>query len=214
MEKWNAFAKITSASMLTFTIWGFILKTKNQFELVDIVFVLYAIILLVYPYKAGVRFVFPLLPFACYYSYLSVQQLTLNLKHKQLMALAFTVIVLLQYRTTIEKIIATQSHILDGPQRYGAQEAFAYIRNNTPENSVFNFRRPRALALYTQRKACCSFPWDTPEQVLYNIDSLHVDYCMTNASDINASLDSLIKIKPNLFAKIWSNEQFVIYKFR
>ena len=214
VNEWKAIPKLTASVMLSFTICGFLLKVKKKTELADIVFVLYILLILFYPYQAGIRFIFPLLSFACYYIYLTAQQLSVNFKHKQLIAVSITIVMLLQYKTILEKIIETKGMVQDGPQRVAAQEAFQFIQNNTAKSAVFDFRRPRALALYTNRKACTSFPWDTPQQVLQNIDSLQVNYCMINKGDRNPALDSLIQIKPELFKEVWNNEVFFIYKFR
>ncbi len=214
MEKWNALPNISAAVMLSLTVIGFILKIKKQFALTDSVFILYTIVLLIYPYQAGIRFVFPLLPFACYYIYLSAQQLALAFKHKQLIAICAAIILLLQYRTSIENMIESCDQVVDGPQRHDAQVAFEFIRNHTAPNSIFDFRRPRALTLYSNRKSCCNFPWGNPEDVLANIDSLQVNYCLTNSRDVNPGMDSLINLKPELFKKIWYNNQFTVYKFR
>ncbi len=214
MEKWTGVAKLTAVVLLSFTACGFVLKTRKQVGLSDIVFVLYGFLLLLYPYQSGLRFIFPLMPFAFYYIYLTAHELATNFKHKQLIAICIASIILLQYRTIIERVMDTNTPIANGPQRPSAQEAFEYIKKHTPKNALFDFRRPRAMALYAERKTCCNFPWAKPIEVLKNIDSLQVNYCVTNTGDINPGLDSLIKIKPDYFTSVWSNDQFVVYKFR
>ncbi len=212
--EWQSAGHITAAVMLSFTVIGFLLRIKRKIDLRDKIFMLFILIILFYPHQAGVRFVFPMLPFACYYIYLTVQILFADIKWKYAVGILFAFIVFLQYKPGIDQFIEERFEIVNGPQRMEAREAINYIRLHTDSNSIFNFRRPRALALYTDRKSCCNFPWDNPYDALANIDSLQVNYCMTNNGDVNPALDSLIKIKPTLFKKIWFNNQFAIYKFR
>ena len=214
MWDWQAFGKMTAAVMLTFALLGFVMKMQRKIVLHDIAFIFFIVIVLFYPHQAGIRFVFPILPFACYYIYLTVQKLFSRINHKSVTALLFVVIILLQYLPGINKYIDDRLEIVNGPQRIEAKEAIAFIRSNTAKNAIVDFRRPRALALYTQRKSCCNFPWDNPDDALKNIDSLRVNYCLTNSQDINPALDSLIKIKPQLFKQLWSNNQYAIYKYR
>ena len=143
-----------------------------------------------------------------------VLSLFADIKWKMVAVVLFAFMVFLQYKPGIDQFIEERFEIVNGPQRMEAREAMNYIRLHTDSNSIFNFRRPRALALYTDRKSCCNFPWDNPYDALANIDSMQVNYCMTNNGDVNPALDSLIKIKPTLFKKIWFNNQFAIYKFR
>ncbi len=214
MWEWQAFGKLTSAVLLSFALLGLFIRIRKKIDLREITFILFALIVLFYPHQAGIRFIFPMLPFACYYIYLTVQKLLVDVNQKSIIAVLCGIYILIQYLPALNSFIDNRFEIVNGPQRLEAKETFEFIRTKTNSSAVFNFRRPRALALYTHRMSCCNFPWAKEGNALMNIDSLKVNYCVTNNEDANPALDSLIKNQPELFKEIWSNRQYSIYKFR
>ena len=56
------------------------------------------------------------------------------------------------------------------------KEMFKFVRQNTPQDSVIIFRKPRPLALMTGRKASTFHRADTPEDLLAYFEQIGANY--------------------------------------
>ncbi|NTW34442.1 MAG: hypothetical protein HGB12_17785, partial [Bacteroidetes bacterium] len=154
-KEWQFLPLYTQSAMLTFAVIGFIKKIFNKFDFVDLIVLLYCITIIIYPYhaRAGFRFLIPIAPILLYYAVIAVKDVNISftLFKRKYVIIAVGLLILAQYKVSVEKIFREQKLVNWGPQDDSAVEAFNYIKTNIPENALIEFEKPRALGLYTGR---------------------------------------------------------------
>ncbi|MDX2245233.1 MAG: hypothetical protein SF052_00540 [Bacteroidia bacterium] len=125
--------------------------------------VIHIIMLGVYPYFQGSRFLFPVIPLVLFYFFSGVNILVERTKTKKFATPVFLGVLLMFYVPSVYTFYKkTQLPITSGPQQKVADETFSYIRQELPPNARILFHKPRALALYSGKSSM--FPgYMTPE---------------------------------------------------
>jgi hypothetical protein len=113
-----------------------------------------------------------------------------------------------------------------GPIRYGvtAPEAvalFDWVKQQTDPRDVFLFQKPRALALYTGRRALAHHPEDNPQSLsrtLQKYGVTHVVVCHSSPFPVfqksGRLVETLITEEPASFDKLYENQAFRVYRLR
>jgi hypothetical protein len=94
-----------------------------------------------------------------------------------------------------------------------SQSLFELVRTETPDSAVLIFKKPRALALYTGRRAALyglsqiSDPWKF-------VDEIGATYFISVRSSGQDSvfLDGLEKKRSNAVREVFVNDQFAVYE--
>lgn len=184
-------------------------------------FLLYVLILGIYPYTSGsFRFLFPVFPFLILYFFEGlniVATKSSKVLDKKVMYLVCLILVFAQiiplYQTWQERDL-----IVNGPQSPASKEMFQYIRNNTAENAVVIFPRARAMALYGERTSSYLLKNNTPTENAALFNRIKTDYLVLPKGDERNDLyDPALwryfeKDKGNL-QQVWQNEGFEVYQF-
>lgn len=191
------------------TFIGITKRLKNEYP--TIIYILLTIILLiVWPYKAGLRFLLPIFPFYISYALSGLQ--TLVEKYSKQIQFLFTsvplilIIGLLSFQT-LEKIRALPIEPQTGPYTEEAQEMFNWIEKSTDENSILLFYKPRVLYSITNRLSI----------ITNRIEHLEDgDFIILSNETRSLSQYSLKNIEILLEKKrlniLYSNDTYTIYK--
>jgi hypothetical protein len=207
--------------VLIFTIIGMIMKFIKKFDLIDSITLFYILTLLCYPYqKDGIRLLFPILPFLFYYLVLGIKNVKISFKYtkKQMIILLFGLFILFQYLEGITNLIKQQKDVIYGPQDKDAVEAFNYIKTHIPKNAIIDFMKPRALALYTDRKGYAHSENYTLQELKNKFDEIGVSYVLYNepfgwyAPD--EVLKEYIKVYKDNLILLWNNNMYKIYMIK
>jgi hypothetical protein len=218
-KDWEFLPIITQSVMLAFAVIGFIKKICTRLDFIDLIVIFYCLFILIYPYgNAGFRFILPIAPVLFYYTLLALKDIHIPfklLKRKAIIVL-IGILILLQYKVSIEKIIRQQNKVLWGPQNEFAVEAFNYIKTNLPENTLVEFEKPRALALYTERNGFhikTNQPLPDIKQNLEKVGVSYILYC-EDAIDFfrDDSLRKYVSLKNDKLICEWSNSKFRLFK--
>jgi hypothetical protein len=220
-QDWQFLPLFTQSAILTFAVIGFIKKIFLKFEFVDLVVLLYCIIILVYPFgNAGFRFLIPIAAILLYYAVIAVKDIKINftlLKRKFVIVL-LGLLILIQYKVGIERIISEQKLVNWGPQESSAAEAFDFIKTNVPENSLIEFEKPRALALYTGRNGFHIKINQPLNEIKKNFKKVGVNYILHCNESIDFWQDDSLKkylVQDSAGLQcIWQNNNFMLYKIR
>ena len=110
-------------------------------------------IVLLWPNPGGDRYLIPLFPLYIFYTLdgVGIASRSLRIRHPEVVLASVVVIVAIVYGSEFMK--TDYGPFQDGIGNSQAQQLFAFIRSGTTSNDVFVFRRPRAFALYTDRRA-------------------------------------------------------------
>lgn len=213
---WNFLPLILKAVIFTFTLLGMIKSFFKKLELLDMIVILYFGVLLIYPYRhAGIRFLFPMMPFLVIYLVrgLELVQIYPGIK-KYTKAWFLGSLVLVSYLNMFWFILDTQHKTLPGPQETASIEAFKFIEENTAADDVFIFAKPRVLALYTERQSLANDKEADAKHIADLIQTYGVDCVLVQYDVSDQAVQDFINKQDNLCELWWSNDKFVLYKLR
>lgn len=208
---WQVFPMLTQALVLAFCIIGLVQQLAKNRPTILWVFLAYMALLLVYPYRgSGFRFLLPVAPILLHFAVVGFKSIqwgfTLN---KKIWAVGGFVLVLLQFLPEQHQSIKNAKNNFAGPQEAESVEAFAYIQNNTPANAVFMFKKPRALALYTQRNA---FAVNSADSAFVNdIERFAPNYILIHTELSPESEKQYVVHNAQLWQPQWHNNKFTLY---
>ncbi len=174
--------------------------------------VLYAI----WPYWQGVRFLFPILPFFVYFSYQGMRWLIALLRDR-LRRDATPLLYLYWGLVTLALLTASargaalnlaEGGAINGPFDRYSQETFAFIRENTPPESVIIFFKPRVLRLMTDRDAIALYECEELGRGDYVVIHKKKD---PRVGQVDPA--TVTTCNPNLTLEpVFRNRRFVVYR--
>ena len=208
-------AIITQSLIVVFTIIGFISKCLKKVDFIDLFVVIYLFGLFIYPdMNSGMRFLFPIIPFLLYYVVVGLMTIKLDRYiNKTILIFSLGLFVLIPYCFSIRNIIVHQNETLIGPQEKESVEAWDYVKNNTPKDAIIAFEKPRALALYSDRKTIGPIN-EKPEEIQSKLKDVGVNYILTNIDLPNKFTDKFIDKYDKELEFIWINSKFHLYRLK
>ncbi len=211
---WNFLPSILKSFILTFTILGMLDAFTKRLRLVDIVVVVYFSIILIYPYRnAGIRFLFPIIPFLLLYLVdgLKLIRILPNVG-KNTKTVFLGILLLASYLNMFLYIVHTDHKVIDGPQTKASTEVFDYIKRNTKPDAVFLFAKPRVLSLYAERK-CLGENYDAnEEEIALMISKFSVEFILVDEKNSGKAIKHFLKSQNDISKQIWSNKKFRLYE--
>ena len=158
----NGLSKLFYIVTFPFLLIGFLAVLKKDY--LNTIFVILTVCLyLIWPYQQGLRFLYPILPFYIYYVFsgiFCVRGIPRPIFRSGLVGqtmvcsifLPFLVFLGVQSLTIVSYNIR-HDWKLEGPFDLLSKEMFQFINNETQENDVIIFFKPRVLNMITHRKA-------------------------------------------------------------
>jgi hypothetical protein len=204
---------IVRACAAALFLFGLITRIRQKFSFVEIVFLCYLGILMIYPYAdAGLRFMLPLIPFVLYYVIAGFEVIVpFTGLNKRITGAVLAAFLLLQVWMVDSSIIATQDMPLPGPYDAEAQDAFSKVQALTPSDAVVVFIKPRALALFADRKSLTNAEGQEMSAMLARFKEHNASYYLVSEEISDASLKDLVKDSTKA-EQVWSNSKYALYK--
>jgi hypothetical protein len=205
---------IVSSLTLALFLFGFIKKLLCGIDVMDYIFIITAIVILVFPAYQGFRYLLPIYPFVIVYIILGAKSIKLNngIINEYLLSLIIIILLYSNYYEGINNVIKSQIKVKAGPQTAYSKEAFDYIKKNTDINSTFVFVKPRVLALYTSRKSIGVGLGKNMQEMDEKFSEVGVDYLLTLEDLQNMTFDKYIEYYGSELELVWENERFKMYK--
>lgn len=142
----------------------------------------FSMVLVVWPGVQGIRFIFPLIPFALFFLvkgalFLS-SKFNVNVKYLHIILLLF---VLRTTLYTIKQTVFVKQENSNHSYTKEMQDIYQFIAKNIPEKGVIGFLKPRALRLFTGRNAVKSNPkhFETSVATYFLIEKKDADSSVT-----------------------------------
>ena len=212
---YGLFSTLIKSAGLSLLLLGFYLRIKKGIGFNEILLFAYMMVLYVYPYAAsGYRFLIPVTPLLLMYIAEGLYFLMIALQGKKFI-LYFSCIIsfFALYKYDWGIILENQNMILHGPQRMDAKITFDYIKAHTEKNAIILFKKPRALALYTDRKCFVNNPDIASEEDLQNkIKENNIDYILINEGISDQAIKDFVLKKPEKILLVWGNADYRFYK--
>jgi dolichyl-phosphate-mannose-protein mannosyltransferase len=174
---------------------------------------LYIVPVIVWPANQGTRFLIPLIPFYLYYCMLGIRGLNVPLQARRRVIVALGVVVALLYGGKYSMM--RFGPLADGVATPESVELFEFVKQATPPEAVFVFSRPRALALFTDRRASAPVVADDPCRLWQYFAEIGADYVITGPPASNeeaAYLERFVSAYPAGFRRDMGNRALAVYR--
>lgn len=196
---------------------GLINKLKRKFNLMDLFFLIYISVILIYPYQdASIRFLLPIIPIVFIYIIEGIHSIILNINFlREKLSVTFLIIVILSNSINVRNIIEKGDSKIYGANGIESQESFSAIKHFVSEKDVICFAKPLALHFYTERKTISTEKYDNITKLKCRMKEFNAKYLLI-CTDKNQkavffeNLPSDIHLSSD-FTNIWSNQAFSLY---
>lgn len=209
---WKVLPLLTQALVLALAFIGFFRQFIKGRPVLAWVFAAYMALLLVYPYRgSGFRFLLPVAPVILHFAARGFASIQWGFQWPvRYWAVGLSIILFLQLWPEQRQAVIAAKNNFAGPQEPESVEAFDYIRTHTPAQSVILFKKPRALALYAERKAFAINPADNQKWIkdLERFNPSHI-LVHTDITD-NITREYLVH-NADSWRVEWQNNKFTLY---
>jgi len=181
----------------------------KRIELIDVFFVVYLGMLVVYDQKQGPRFLLPLGGVALIYA---IEALTVMARYFGLDSRRGTLVAAILAAGVIHNVVATAAvwnFDDDDVHRPQTLELMAWIRTNVNQDEHYMFHNSRAAALFTGRTG--KFLPQKPEDVLAECRERQIRWVMLSEKWAGDLINSL-RSSPE-FREVWRNATFHVFEF-
>ena len=201
------------SAALVFLIIGLAQEWVQKKDVLLFYVVIFVFGLLIFPYsgRGGFRYLLPVIPLFLYFIILGLKEVRFFEKRNRLILRVAVILVFFSlYKSELTRIFSNPA-IPDGPQSELALDAFNFIQNNTTENAVILFTKPRVLGLYGQRDSWTPAPDHDSSDINKSIEKLGGNYVLKYEGLPNAAIDKVIRQIANE-EPIFKNDRFQLYR--
>jgi hypothetical protein len=210
--------------MISLSVIGFYSSIRQKITIFELFFLLYFMVLIIWPYYQGIRFMFPLLFLSANYLIKGLKVICQKVKKPRFRQGALLSLLLFSIAgyVSIYRYVHFEA-LTYGVENPDSQEMFNYIRTNTAEDAVAIFFKPRAFALFTGRRSSGFTIYENDQQFFNWMEKIGVDYLVTDLieDEYNFSdgkliyyADSFAQRHPGKFISLYNNPSFRIYKLK
>ena len=212
----NGFSFFVLALVATLTVAGISYRYKSGFTIIEAFLVPYIGILILWPYAAGVRAVFPVIPWIVF---LAVNGLR-NMSEK--FSPGYARAAILAFLALIGILFSEGYRALDfGPIRENQglpefNQLCAAVRSQTSAGDILVYYRARALSLYTGRPASPYNYRGTEVELSEHLQGIHAAYLVTTTAfdEDHGFLDRYAQDHAEQLDLRYQNAKFRIYRIR
>lgn len=148
---------IVFLSSMFFSLSGFITQMRRRISITEVFFILYLGSILSWPAGEGIRYFLPILPLYIFYLFCGIEFWGSQKVSPMYAVIRTTIFIgfltVLIYSYGLRYYHWDYRAIPDGPYNFESQELFKFVREKTPPDAVFIFRKPTILAFFTGRRA-------------------------------------------------------------
>ncbi len=195
---------------------GYFTRIRQQITYFELFPVLYLIPLLVLTMPADARYLLPIMPLYLFYVFLGIQAVSRNKERESLVFLTMLLVILATYAAQYARL--DYGPIREGIGKNETQQLFDYVRKETSETDVFVFRKPRAFALFTGRKAA-ALHRDPDDQALWKyLRQIKATYLVLGPKQLEPDdqefVYGFIARHQNRLQETYINDDFRVYRIR
>ena len=205
-------ARVVFWTLTAFSLFGALRIWKAGHPLPVVFAVLYALTVVVWPFYEGSRMLIPLILFyilGCVVGMRAAFSRRRGLRYSMFAAAGILILtVYIQGYRRVETVYEAQR--IESPT---SRSLFQVLRTETPDSSVLIFKKPRALALYTNRRAAVYAPgqMNDPWRFVEKIRATHFISVRPSRQD-SQFVAALKQDRPNAVRELFANDQFAVYQ--
>jgi len=202
------------AATLALALIGYVARLRRRATAFEIFPVFYLAAVILWPANQGTRFLIPVIPLYVLFAFDGLWQLrVLQRRNLRLYAVAGLVaVVLASYAGR-----AARGYL--GPIREGVhvperRALFQHVRDQTPPDAVFIFRKPRILALYTNRRASKCRVSSRDDELWRYIRRIGATHLIVSSHLDRPFLKGFVERNGARVHQTFSNAHFAVYRIR
>lgn len=202
---------------MTIIAVGFGWMVRKRCSSAECFFLIYIAVLILWP-THGNRFFIPIIPLTIQYFFIGIEKLPLHLPpfYKPAIPLGLMIVVILFYVGRYS--VGDFSKYSYGVDKKESREMFDFIRNHTPQNSITIFRKPRVLALYTDRKSSVYHATRNPEELWTYFEKIGATHLVVKIHGHNFVEErhylETVKYYKDRLKLIFQNKSFEVYALK
>lgn len=212
----NVFSFVVLAIVAVFTLAGVFYQYKRGISIIEALLVPYLGILLLWPYAAGVRAVFPVIPWIAFLTLMGLRGLSERFMQNYAWAMAWGFLLLLAIPCAESYRAIDFGPIRENQGLPEFNQLCEAVRNQTAAEDVFVYFRARALALYTGRAASSYNPRGSEIELEQDLQKIHAAYLITTSAfdEDRGFLRRYVQDHSQEFDLTYQNAKFNMYRIR
>jgi hypothetical protein len=205
-----ALHRVLTVGLLALAALGFASRCRRP-SMLEVFTALYVGLILLWPASGGTRYLLPVFP--AWILYAAVGALRLRERRPMVARVVAAALAVAIGSTYLVKYGRTDfGPLRAGVETPGAADLFRFLRDQTAPDSVLIVRRPRALALYTGRRASVYHKADDESLLAYfrQVGATHV---VLGPFDSDFQLADLIHHRPEQFGPLYESAEYRVFGF-
>jgi len=210
----QGFSLLLGSVMVAMALLGFVKRLLKGPDAVEWFFILYVVMLLVFPNNdSAFRLMVPLGFVFLFYAAHGLKTISLiSGVSSARKAVTTGAIIMLLFIPGIFSIARSGYKTLDGPQQKTAVELFDYMQKNIPADAVVVFSKPRALALYAGCRGMAD-PFTTDPTLIHKqVMDAKASYLLIHNKLTSEPMKRYARVMQNRVTRQWENKEFILYK--
>lgn len=205
------FADFMFGAISIAAIIGYVINIRRRAAFSEIFFPLYTGVIMTY-FCMSTRGLFPIVPLYMFYAFTGVGFIVSNLPKWARACLPALLILTVLFSYT--GICAKTNWRFTGGVigNKNALGLFNYVKKNTNKDDIFIFKKPRALVLFTGRRA--SYYPHSGDDIWDYVDKINAGYIITCRRGDPPYFTMFVKKNIGCLQKVYSNPAFTIHKIK
>lgn len=212
----NPFSYFLLAVIAVLTLVGFRSQRRNGVAAIECVLVPYLILMVLWPFGAGIRYALPFVPWITFLALSGLHELSCRFKLRYPAAAPCGFLLLLAIPATQAYRASDFGTIRENTGLPEFNQLCQTVRNTTGPEDVFIYYRARALSLYTGRRASTYNQHGTQAELWNYSRNIHAAYLITtNAfNEDGGFLVRYVGAHPEGLDLTYQNAHFSLYRIR
>jgi Dolichyl-phosphate-mannose-protein mannosyltransferase len=211
----NSFSFLTVAIIAVLIVAG-LCSRRHDLSIIEAFLAPYLVVVLLWPFDAGIRIVYPFIPWIGFLTLNGLRLTTRNLspRYANVLLCGLLMLVGVNYGEAYQKFDFGPIHESEGNPEFS--QLCEVIRGSTAGSDVFVYYRARALSLYTNRAASTYNYRGTQSELSEYLGKIHANYLVTTSAfdDDKGFLAAFVQKNAVRFDLVYSNPGFGLYRVR
>jgi hypothetical protein len=209
-EKWHLVLLVMQHVFVGLFILGIARSLSIKIHFYAVCSLGYLLILLIYPYTGGFRFLLPIIPFLFIVIAKGAREIRPLWPLQKHMGIVALCLLALAYYPELSRLEREENLRVEGPQTAEARALFSWLEAIPNTESVL-FLKPRAMAYYTKQSSFATEPNASPSSFEADVNHFNTRYLIEAHALPYPALAHYITEHPELILA-YQNEGFKVWK--
>jgi hypothetical protein len=224
----NGFLKVPSLGLfglVTFlAVLGYVDRLRRRVTVCEAFAAIYLVVILLWPSYQGERYLYPIVPLYLFYAFGGLEHRWIAGRARLRRAVVATLALAIGLTYAARLAGSERGPLAEGVAKRESAELFDYVHRTTSDQDVLVFIKPRALALFTQRKASVYHQPDSDQKLWEYFRQIGAtrlvvaenDEAFKNVEEPErlAFLRAFAKRNRERLESVYANRDFTVYKIK